>query len=230
MDNRKPVLFSYCIPVDDGAAPNPYSGICTLTICKPVIRRTAEIGDWIIGTGSKNSPIGDISKNVVYIMEVTDKKSLQDYDKFCLEQYPSKIPDWDNVDFRIRLGDCLYDYSTNPPTQRKGVHDEDNIKRDLGGEYSLISNHFYYFGDNPIDLPKELYPIIKEGQAHKSKSNEKYFEEFIEWVSNLKFEPNILHGKPQIDLFKKPGTIKTCARVRCVEADEDERESVNREC
>jgi hypothetical protein len=38
-------LYSYCIPVDDGAAPNPFWDICTLVICKPVIRRTAQIGD-----------------------------------------------------------------------------------------------------------------------------------------------------------------------------------------
>lgn len=40
-----PSLFSYCIPVDDGAAPNPYWGICTLVICKPRIRLAADIGD-----------------------------------------------------------------------------------------------------------------------------------------------------------------------------------------
>ena len=48
-------LFSYVLRFDDGAAPNPFGGICTLTICKPAIRRSASVGDWIIGTGSKNS-------------------------------------------------------------------------------------------------------------------------------------------------------------------------------
>lgn len=47
-------LFSYCIPVDDGAAPNPFWGVCTLTICKSKIRRVAEIGDWVVGVGSVN--------------------------------------------------------------------------------------------------------------------------------------------------------------------------------
>jgi len=50
-DRHMPTLYTYCIPYDDGAAPNPYWGICTLVICKPVIRRTAEVGDWIVGTG-----------------------------------------------------------------------------------------------------------------------------------------------------------------------------------
>jgi hypothetical protein len=34
-------LFTYTIPYDDGAAPNPFHGICTLAICKPSIRRVA---------------------------------------------------------------------------------------------------------------------------------------------------------------------------------------------
>ena len=52
---NNPTLFTYCIPIDDGAAPNPYWGICTLVICKPVIRRVANVGDWVVGIGSKNS-------------------------------------------------------------------------------------------------------------------------------------------------------------------------------
>jgi hypothetical protein len=40
-------LFSYTIPVDDGAAPNPFRGMCTLAICKPTIRRVAKKGDWV---------------------------------------------------------------------------------------------------------------------------------------------------------------------------------------
>ena len=46
-------IYSYVLRIDDGAAPNPFWGLCTLTICKPAIRRNAQIADWIIGTGSK---------------------------------------------------------------------------------------------------------------------------------------------------------------------------------
>ena len=47
-------IYSYVLRTDDGAAPNPLWGTCTLTICKPVIRRTAKVGDWVIGVGSAN--------------------------------------------------------------------------------------------------------------------------------------------------------------------------------
>ena len=49
----KPTLFSYVIPHDGGSAPNPYHGICTLVICKPVIRRIAKVKDWVVGLGAK---------------------------------------------------------------------------------------------------------------------------------------------------------------------------------
>ncbi len=69
-------LFSYCIPYDDGAAPNPFWGLCTLAICKPGIRRVAKEGDWVVGTGSVNSPAGDASGKVVYAMRVTQKMTM----------------------------------------------------------------------------------------------------------------------------------------------------------
>jgi hypothetical protein len=56
-----PRLFSYTIPIDDGAAPNPFHGMCSLVICKPAIRRVAERGDWIAALGSRNATSGDLS-------------------------------------------------------------------------------------------------------------------------------------------------------------------------
>src|SRR5262245_31415483 len=43
-------LYSYVVARDYGFAPNPFYGFCTLATCKPDIRRTADIGDWIVGT------------------------------------------------------------------------------------------------------------------------------------------------------------------------------------
>ena len=67
-------------PWRTAAAPNPFWGICTLVICRPGIRRAAKAGDWIVGTGSSNSPIGDISDRMVYAMRVSQKITMQEYD------------------------------------------------------------------------------------------------------------------------------------------------------
>src|SRR5690242_16400143 len=153
-------LFSYTLRYDYGSAPNPYWGVCTLTICKPEIRRRAKRGDWVVGLGSKDSPIGDISDSVVYAMKVTDKKSLRDYDRFCRNNFRAKIPSWSSTVFKKRVGDCIYDYSrSNNPTQRKGIHDSKCRRTDLRGKYALLSTHFYYFGDHPVRLPSYLKGI-----------------------------------------------------------------------
>lgn len=67
-----PRLFTYTIPVDDGAAPNPFNGMCSLAICKPGIRRVAKPDDWIAGLGSKKAPSGDLSGRLVYAMRVEE--------------------------------------------------------------------------------------------------------------------------------------------------------------
>ena len=206
-------LYSYCLRYDDGAAPNPYGGICTLVICKPAIRRTAEIGDWVVGLGSTNSPIGDIADYLVYAMKVTDKMTMEAYDEFCVAKHSRKIPSWRSRDYGKRMGDCIYDYSSgNPPKLRWGNHTEANRVRDLSGVYALLSRHFYYFGDHPIKLPNDLMPIIHDTQGHKSDSNEPYLESFVRWIEGLRYRPNKMLGQPQL---KQEYSRETDIQAKC---------------
>ncbi len=218
----KPVLFSYIVRHDDGVAPNPFHGICTLTICKPVIRRTAKVGDWIVGLGSANSPIGNMSGKVIYAMRITEKLILGEYDSFCRAHYPEKIPNWDSNNFKEKVGDCIYDYSDpSNPKIRKSVHNEKNMDKDLRGKNSLISNEFYYFGNDPIPLPEHLKGIIKQGQGHKSKSNEDYIEDFISWIRTQK---RGINGDPQMKKEMISCNYKiNCSEYHLKEAEEDER-------
>jgi hypothetical protein len=216
-------LYTYCLRWDDGAAPNPFWGICTLAICKPAIRRTAKVGDWVVGLGSANSPIGNISSSVVYAMKVTDKRSLWGYDLLCQSKYQGKIPDWYSSDFKRRVGDCIYDYGQGtPPKLRPSVHDERSRERDLSGENVLISNHFYYFGDNPVELPANLLPLIHSQQGHRVDLNRPYLEPFIDWLEGQGFEPNKLFGEPQLKPeFELDSDIRSKCAARGIEDDDD---------
>lgn len=198
-----PTLYSYCIPVDDGAAPNPFWGICTLVICKPRIRSVAKVGDWVVGTGSVNSPIGNIRNYIVYAMKITEKMTMHEYDQFTRKQLKQKIPKWHDRDVRLRLGDSLYDFDFDPPKVRKGVHPEEYREKDLSGGFALLSDNFFYFGDNPQLLPTNLLRIIKHGRGHRSKSNAPYVIPFLDWLFGLGFKMNSLNGKPQIQLFQQ---------------------------
>src|SRR3989442_13407131 len=129
------ILYSYCLRYDNGAAPNPYHEICTLTICKPAIRRVAKPGDWVVGLGGTHSPMGDISDHVVYAMRITKRLTLREYDTFCRQHLRRKIPKWTSRDFIKRVGDCIYDFSgPHEPTLRDSVHSEQNRKVDLSGK------------------------------------------------------------------------------------------------
>jgi hypothetical protein len=216
----KPTLYTYCIPYDDGAAPNPFWGQCTLVICKPRIRKVARPGDWVVGTGVTNS-VGGIN-SVVYSMRVSTTLTMREYDAFTKARLPAKVPDWRNRDHRRRLGDSIYDFSHDPPGQRHGVHDADNMRTDLSGSNALLSDHFFYFGNNATELPTRLHAIVKSGQGHRSISNAQYIDESVDWIESLGYEPNSLEGDPQLDLFRDEESARNCATGRRRQAEEDE--------
>lgn len=69
-----------------------------MVICKPAIRRTAQVGDWVAGTGAKYARLADgkpknMSGRLVYAMKITDKLSMPDYDRLTKSSLPNKIPD-----------------------------------------------------------------------------------------------------------------------------------------
>jgi hypothetical protein len=124
--------------VDDGAAPNAFFGYWTLVVCKPAIRRTARIGDWIVGTGSRHVAERDFSDQLVYAMHVTDKVSMADYDAFVKGHCPGKVPELRSRSWRRWLGDALYDFTSQPPRVRPGVHN--GSQQETGFERRLRAN------------------------------------------------------------------------------------------
>lgn len=226
-------IYSYVLRYDEGAAPNPFWGVCTLTICKPAIRRTAKVGDWVIGTGSKKSKINngntyDFTGKIVYAMKVTKILSLKDYDEFCREELPNKIPNWNAKDWKKRIGDCIYDYSIgDKPTIRKSVHNELNRERDLSGLNSLLSTHFYYFGEKPQPLPNNLNRLIKKSQGHLKIEVPELIENFEHWISQ--FEKNRIYANPQLkhefDKGLSEEQISKCS-TRHKKDDSDEKEKI----
>jgi len=202
-----PRLFTYTIPVDDGAAPNPFHGMCSLAICKPGIRRVAKPDDWVAGLGSKNAPSGDLSNRLVYAMRVEEVLTLREYDRQSSLRWPHRIPNIHSVALQDRLGDCIYDFSNAAPIQRPSVHGNGNVETDLSGENVLLSKDFYYFGSRARILPDYLRPICHQTQGHKSNSNAPHFDQFVAWIRSLAPSP-VQHGWP--DFIVEWGTISAC--------------------
>jgi hypothetical protein len=137
-------LYTYCLRYDYGSAPNPYWGICTLVICKPVIRRTADIGDWVVGFCSASFENNKYPRHIVYAMKVTDKMTMKEYDEYCRKQHRKKIPDWGSG----ITADAWETASTTTPAAvmipfyELGSTQKKTSDRDLAGKYALISRIF----------------------------------------------------------------------------------------
>ena len=189
-------LYSYTIPNDDGAAPNPFRGMCTLAICKPQIRLSAAVGDWVMGLGSKNAPSGDLNGRMVYTMRVDQILTLRDYDRLAPVHWPTRIPNLASPIIPDRLGDCIYNFSGGAPRQRPGVHGPENMATDLRGENVLISRHYFYFGKNAVALPAHLLPLVHQTQGNKKDANNPLVQPFFDWINSLGLEPNHLYGWP----------------------------------
>lgn len=191
-------LFSYCLRYDDGAAPNPFFGVCTLNICKPRIRSVAKKGDWVVGVGSKNVNGKDYSGKIVYAMKITNKMTMNEYEQYCKTRLSEKVPDVKHQDYERKVGDSIYTFNNGEVNLLPSVHSESEVKTDLGGKHTLLSKHFYYFGGNPIEIPNQFRSIIKQSQGHKSNANDFIKEEFVFWLEGQNFIINHLYGKPQI--------------------------------
>lgn len=192
-----------------------------MAICKPVIRRTAEEGDWIVATGSKEY---GFENQMIYAMEVTKRMTFAEYDSYCKSFLPNKIPVWKTLDVKLRVGDCIYDYSKGEPILRLGVHDVENTKTDLGGINVLMSDHFYYFGSNPIQLPNSLLQIVKQGQGHKSKYNDPYIKTFLEWIMTFNEYKNKLNAMPYgLMDFVNEDYLSKCSKQHKLDDEADEK-------
>jgi hypothetical protein len=179
-------LYTYCIRNDCGASPNPYGGLCSLALTKPVIRRSAKVGDWIAGLASPQSGLKDANRRIIFAMKVTQIMNWSEYNTYCLQECTDKIPVRPSLTYEQLVGDCIYEIyeGMEEPILRTSVHDESNIQTDLGGEHILLSDHFIYWGSEAPELPPNLWKIIKKGKGHQADQNSPYIKEFEKFVSD----------------------------------------------
>lgn len=198
----KSYLFTYVIARDFGFAPNPFHGTCTLATCKPGIRKSASVGDWVLGVAGKG--LGPAYRKCILLMKITEKIGFQEYweDKRFSLKKPCR--NGSNV---MMLGDNIYhkdakgnwtqedSHHSNPDGSQNPV----NLKRDTGtSDQVLISKFFFYFGSHatPVDLDSINY-VSKPGFKKISLSNSIEGRALIESVyKNHKNELNSIKADP----------------------------------
>jgi len=193
------VLYSYVIVRDFGFAPNPFFGYCTLATCKPDIRRSAQIGDWVIGTGSAAKD-SKFKNRLVYAMCVKEKLSYDNY--WNDARFFNKRPVMNGSRMQW-YGDNIYhiDSSTGKFIQvnshhslKDGLINMNNYKRDLSGKFVLISEMYWYFGKEAILIPDNLKDIIKSGRQYKRIYDTALIKAFVVWIN--KQQGNAFIGRP----------------------------------
>lgn len=124
-------IWRYVVRYDDGLAPCIESDFCTLTCCKPRIRKHASKDDWVIGFHSNQ--FGDAM--LCYVMRVTEAP-------MPYAQY------WNDTRF-FRRRDNLYRPVNGKlvwvPNRFRDHDDEDNHATDHSGVSALISEEYWYF-------------------------------------------------------------------------------------
>lgn len=158
-------LFSYKLTNDSGFAPNPFFNIMTLATCKPYMRNSKKIGDWIAGFTSVKlcgDKVGE--ERLIYLMKVTDKIPISDY--FINPDFKNKIPNLSKKEFIYQTGDNIYKPIGDSYVQLENRnHTLDDKKRDFKGKFVLLSTNFYYFGRRPLKISNSLRPKIPIGQT-----------------------------------------------------------------
>lgn len=175
-------LYTYIVAFDGGNAPNPYHGICTLGICKPNIRKTAQPGDVIVGIDSAVHDCG----RIVYCLVVDESLSWEDYIDACKSgRMPrGKIPKGVN-----EHGDCIWHHAMgrHDPLKSHSGHGDDNYDTDVVAGINVVAGHqFWYFGrgdKSRIVLPPQLAAIIS-GRGHRSNSNHDHRDDFAQFFNN----------------------------------------------
>jgi len=184
-------LYSYIVKHDTGFSPNPFHGYCTLACCKPSIRRTAKMGDWVVGLTPKRD-----GNRIIYLMRVDESpKTYAEY--WHDKRFRAKRPRYDEG-VLAKCGDNIYEAQGSNHRQLQSMHSNGVLENpedkahDLGGKYVLISETFAYFGSQPLELPHELTPLVP-GRGHRSRFPDEVKEAFLSFTQAVTFG---IHAAP----------------------------------
>lgn len=187
-------IHSYVVRYDSGFAPNPFYAYCTLATCKPDIRRTADLGDWIIGSGSDNKAVKR-GGHLVFAIRVTETLTFEQYD--ADPRFTAKKP-YRTGSRKQSCGDNIYyrDAVSGAWMQRDSFHTRadgsphpEHVQRDTGVNRVLISDDFVYFGGYGPQLPSIRDTagrvLCKSGIGRSRFDDPVMLDQFRRWLADL---------------------------------------------
>ncbi|WP_281517662.1 hypothetical protein [Ferranicluibacter rubi] len=178
-------LHSYVIEHDMGFAPNPFHRRCSLAACKPLIRASATLGDYVMGTGTAHN---DMRQHLIYWMHIDE---IVDFDAYWNDpRFRRKRPVM-HGSMAQRHGDNIYHslpgggffQADSFHSQDDGQPDPANRDRDTGRtQRVLLARNFAYYGKHARSIPDEFRGFIKKGPGHRNKFTAANLAYFMEWL------------------------------------------------
>lgn len=192
-------LYSYVVRYDIGFAPNPFYGWCTLATCKQDMRRTAKVGDWIIGTGSASH---NAVSRLVYAMHIDEVLTFETYwrDPRFSRKRPTR-----HGNIKRAYGDNIYHHGPSGEWVQEdsrhslpdGSSNQGHIEKDTSTDAVLASQQFTYWGSRGPAIPQHLregeLDLVHETQAHRCRFPDAVRDAAVDWITSL--EPGV-HADP----------------------------------
>lgn len=181
-------LFSYVIEHDLGFAPNPFHSACTLACCKPLIRKRAKLGDYILGTGAAAPKLRGY---LTYWMRIDEILTFDQY--WNDRRFRRKKPHMSATTY-LRYGDNIYHRDGgNAFKQEDSFHSMEDgrvsfgdLRRDTGiTDKVLVGHEFAYWGRAGIKVPAHLMFLLKKGPGHRCRFTDEQVAAVIAWLGTL---------------------------------------------
>jgi hypothetical protein len=173
-------IYRYVLTSDDGVAPCVDDDLLTLATCKPVIRRVARVGDWVVGFRGK-APAGV----VIWAGRIACKFSVGDYEA----RHRGRA----DAVYRLQPDGSYLKLRPDYHARRE------DVLKDLSGPALVFDPaSTWYFGSDAQLSPDTLMHLAASGQGHRVNFRRPGDEDvLLGWLNEL--GPPGIHGLPQAE-------------------------------
>lgn len=182
-------IWRYVLAADNGMAPCLQDGVLSLCCCKPLIRRSARMGDWVIGFLPKRMGLG----RVAWAGKIGEIAPLGDYQ----ERFNNRF----DAIYR-RTGYALDGRELLEPLRVDYHADIKSRSRDRSGQNALIFDPFWYWGREAVTAPEHIADLAHYyvGQSTKHSTSE-LLVDLERWLYSIA-SPGA-HGRPRDPIATK---------------------------
>jgi len=189
----KPRVWRYVMPHDTGLAPCFEDGLMTLALCKPLIRKNAKVGDWLMGYASKKD---GKSHSLIYYAKITSTPTMHEY--------------MDGVSSRT---DHIYSKNHEGVFEHNGrskYHlEKASFQKDWSVDRVIVSEKFKYFKNRVDTVGTHVEPLYyghvgqKYAEVDKDISAYRMLQNFIKDRKECKREKKLEKAKRKQSKIKK---------------------------